>query len=100
MLFGFQARVIRSALALFDRPSGPVLEDFPEEAPPDALAAADDAGWACPVSFARPAADAPETHAAALHQFISDLPGKPIVVGHSYGGPVALRLAVFHQHRA
>ena len=47
----FQHRVIAAALALLDRPSGPVLEDFPEDAPP----VAEDAAPACPVSFQRPA---------------------------------------------
>lgn len=46
----FQKRVLRSALALFDRPSGPVLEDFPEEAPDVAV---EDEGWVCPISFNR-----------------------------------------------
>ena len=48
----FQSRVLRAVLALLDRPAGPVLEDFPEEAP----AVDDDGdgdGWVCPVSFPR-----------------------------------------------
>ena len=44
----FQSRVLCALLSLFECPSGPVLEDFPEEAPPTG---ADDAGFACPVSF-------------------------------------------------
>lgn len=32
----FQRRVLRAALALLDRPQGPVLEDFPDDAPPAA----------------------------------------------------------------
>ena len=48
----FQRRVLRALLALFERPSGPVLEDFPEDAPADGLVHADDsAGEACPVFF-------------------------------------------------
>ena len=48
----FQARVLIAALELLEAPSGPVLADYPEDAP----AAADDAqGVACPVSFAQPA---------------------------------------------
>ena len=45
----FQHRVIAAALALLDRPKGPVLEDFPEPVPED------DAGepWSCPVRFER-----------------------------------------------
>lgn len=41
----FQLDVLRSALALLDEPSTPVLRDFPYEAP-----ATDDGGvWACPL---------------------------------------------------
>lgn len=46
----FQRRVIRAALALLDRASGPVLEDYPEDAP--AVDAAESV--ACPVSFSPP----------------------------------------------
>lgn len=51
----FQTRVLKSALALLDRPSGPVLEDFPEDAPADPVAD-DGEGWVCPVSFPKPVA--------------------------------------------
>jgi hypothetical protein len=45
----FQTRVLRAALQLFEAPNGPVLVDFPEDAPP----VADDATpLACPGSFA------------------------------------------------
>jgi hypothetical protein len=47
----FQRKVLRALLALFDRPAGPVLEDFPEDAPADV---ASGTMFACPVSFARP----------------------------------------------
>jgi len=45
----FQRRVLRALLALFERPAGPVLEDFPEDAP---VAGAQEREFACPVSFA------------------------------------------------
>jgi len=45
----FQRRVLRHLLSLFERREGPVLEDFPEDAP---AAAAQEDGFACPVSFA------------------------------------------------
>jgi len=45
----FQRRVLHALLALFERSAGPVLEDFPEDAP---AASEDSAGFACPVSFA------------------------------------------------
>ena len=46
----FQQRVIAAALDLLTRPGGPLLEDYPEDAP----AVAADAAPACPVSFAPP----------------------------------------------
>jgi hypothetical protein len=45
----FQRRVLRALLSLFERASGPVLEDFPEDAP---ATDAPPEGFACPVSFA------------------------------------------------
>jgi hypothetical protein len=49
---GFQRRVLESALLLLGAPAGPVLKDYPEEAP--APAADETEGMACPVSFERP----------------------------------------------
>jgi hypothetical protein len=49
---GFQRRVLQHLLALFERGTGPVLEDFPDEAPGDP---GDAEGYACPVSFERAA---------------------------------------------
>lgn len=68
----FQRRVLMAALALLERPSGPVLEDYPEDAPPDGGVDTDE-GWACPVSFAAPKSDAPETHASALAREVGQL---------------------------
>lgn len=45
----FQRKVLRAVLDLFERASGPVLEDFPEDAP---STDAPPEGFACPVSFA------------------------------------------------
>lgn len=50
----FQRRVLRDCLELLERESGPVLEDFPDDAPG---AEPDQEGWACPVNFAAPADD-------------------------------------------
>lgn len=49
----FQRRVLSAAIALFDREQGPVLEDYPEDAP---LVSAEEAqqGLACPISFGKP----------------------------------------------
>jgi hypothetical protein len=44
----FQRRVLSRLLALFER-QGPVLEDFPEDAP---AGSGDTAGFSCPVNFA------------------------------------------------
>jgi hypothetical protein len=50
----FQRRVLHAALALLEASAGPVLAEFPEDAP-----VADDglSGFACPVSFDAPPAD-------------------------------------------
>ena len=48
----FQLGVLRAALALLDRPHGPVLEEFPDRAPEPA----DYEGWACPIALPRPEA--------------------------------------------
>jgi hypothetical protein len=45
----FQRGVLRALLSLFERTAGPVLEDFPEDAPADN---GQEGGFACPVSFA------------------------------------------------
>ena len=45
----FQHRVIAAALALLDRPRGPVLEDFPDPAPEGG----EGQPWSCPVRFTR-----------------------------------------------
>jgi hypothetical protein len=45
----FQRKVLRVPLALFEWPAGPVLEDFPEDAPAGEL---ESEIFACPVSFA------------------------------------------------
>jgi hypothetical protein len=45
----FQRKVLHALLALFERASGPVLDDFPEDAPAGEV---DSEGFACPVSFA------------------------------------------------
>lgn len=60
----FQRRVLRRLLSLFERPAGPVLEDFPQDAP---AAAEQESGFACPVSFA-----AAKTEAGGLAQALQD----------------------------
>jgi hypothetical protein len=68
----FQTRVLQAALQLLDAPSGPVLVDFPDDAP----AAADVAiPLVCPVSFASPPEDLSDTDLlrAALQREIGQL---------------------------
>ena len=48
----FQRKVLLAALQLFERESGPVLEDFPEDAPHQQLSPPPE-NLACPVSFPR-----------------------------------------------
>jgi hypothetical protein len=50
----FQRRVLQTCLELLERDSGPVLEDFTEDAPGSEP---DQEGWACPVNFAKPVDD-------------------------------------------
>ena len=45
----FQRRVMLHLLSLFERPAGPVLEDFPDDAPSGSPG---ESTFACPVSFA------------------------------------------------
>ncbi len=64
----FQRRVLLAALKLLDAPSGPVLEDFNEDAPQPALEETE--GFACPVNFGRAAA---ANDGEAMQQEIADL---------------------------
>jgi hypothetical protein len=64
----FQRRVLHDCLALLERSSGPVLEDFPDE-PPGADEEEEAQGWACPVNFAPPVDDTSD--ADLVHQALS-----------------------------
>ena len=64
----FQQRVIDAALALFERESGPVLEDFPEDAPVVEASSTP----ACPVSFSNPDGDS-NTWADRLAREVAEL---------------------------
>ena len=46
----FQSRVLLAALKLLEAPSGPIVENFPEEAP---ISKEADTVWACPVDLKR-----------------------------------------------
>ncbi len=71
----FQKKVLCAALALLECLEGPVLEDFPEDAPADAEPAAEGGGWVCPVALgAPPGVDAePGSLAEALAREIHQL---------------------------
>ena len=62
----FQTRVLRSLLALFSEPQGPVLADYREEAP--AAATGDLDGLACPLRFDAPDAREETLDAAVLRE--------------------------------
>ena len=68
---GFQLEVLRAALDLLAAESGPVLADFPEDAPPSPPTD-DGAGWVCPVAFPPPPAD-PNDLGAAVQAEIGGL---------------------------
>jgi hypothetical protein len=65
----FQRKVVRALLGLFERSAGPVLEDFPDDAPADV---AGDTTFACPVSFA-PVQTSVNDPAAAMRGEIAQL---------------------------
>lgn len=67
----FQRRVIEAALDLLNRKSGPVLEDFPDDAPGGA--SGDFSGWVCPVNLAPPAAGSEVTGAEAVRAEVDQL---------------------------
>ena len=68
----FQRQVLLSSLKLLEAGSGPVLEDFADDAPPADMAST---AWACPVNFARPTEDLSDIQAlrAAFKQEIVEL---------------------------
>ena len=85
---GFQRRVLDAAFALFDRAEGPVIEDFPEDAPGGP--SGDMSGWVCPVNLTPPsnAAEADGVLAAVRqeldqlrpwHQFAQERRGRTTV---------------------
>jgi hypothetical protein len=56
----FQRRVVLAALALLDAGSGPLIVDYPEEVPPEAISEDDITGLSCPIELpVLPDPDAP-----------------------------------------
>jgi hypothetical protein len=70
---GFQTRVLMDVLGLLEAESGPLLVDFPDEAPVVATAEAGE-GWACPVALAPPAAGEDDLVAAARAEVVLLMP--------------------------
>jgi len=66
----FQRKVLLAALQLFERESGPVLEDFPQDAPHQKLSSSPE-NLVCPVSFPRMQAEG--TLAEKLSDEVSQL---------------------------
>ena len=68
----FQRNVLLATLRLLELPAGPVLQDYPHDAPHAAdPAALDTEGFACPVNFAGTRSDG--DLAAALQREIAEL---------------------------
>ena len=64
----FQRAVVEAALALLDRPAGPLIADYPTDAP---AAAEAEEGWACPIALPPPdegTTDAERTVRAVLDE--------------------------------
>ena len=67
----FQTRVVRAALALLERDSGPVLEDFPDDEPDGTPS---EMPLACPVSFAAQVAEL-DVEGELLNAFQAEVEG-------------------------
>ena len=62
----FQRRVLLAALGLLAETAGPVLADYPEDAPAGTDGGAGEGVWACPVRLSRPDAADPESLGARV----------------------------------
>ncbi|ETW98471.1 MAG: hypothetical protein ETSY1_18600 [Candidatus Entotheonella factor] len=67
----FQTRVVRAALELLERPTGPVLEDFPDDEPEGTPS---EMPLACPVSFAAQVAEL-DAEGELLNAFQAEVEG-------------------------
>lgn len=88
----FQRRVLLAALRLFEAPSGPILSEFPEEAP-DSVGDEEKDGAACPVNFSRlrPIGEGQHALAQALAEEIAQLqPWHDLTVRRRGGGTSGL----------
>ena len=69
----FQRRVLGAALGLLAETAGPVLVDFPEDAPAGTESGGGEAAWACPVRLTRPDAAAAESLGAQVAREVRSL---------------------------
>ena len=70
----FQRRVLLDTLGLLAETSGPVLADFPDDAPNGgADGGAGEAAWACPVRFSKPEASDPADLGGQVGQEVRSL---------------------------
>ena len=67
----FQRRVLKAALDVLAEPKGPVIVDYPEEAPEVVQTEEETEGWVCPISFGKP--DGEETLADLLAREIQQM---------------------------
>jgi hypothetical protein len=74
----FQRKVLEALLALFARESGPVLEEFAEDAP--GSAPGDMSGWVCPVNLAPPAETSEGRRAEVAREIESLMPWYALAV--------------------
>ena len=77
----FQRRVIMAALDLLKEPTGPVLRDYPEDAPGPS-GSEEMKGWACPVSFPAPPVDPDDLGAAVEREVAGLAPWYEVVLRH------------------
>ena len=68
---GFQTRVLKAALDLLEAETGPLIVDYPEDAP--ASTEEEMEGWACPISLKAPEDKDDDSLAAALRREIGQM---------------------------
>ena len=69
----FQRRVLLDALGLLAETSGPLLADFPDDAPSEADGEAGGAAWSCPVRFPKPETADPGNFGARVREEVRSL---------------------------
>jgi len=88
----FQRRVLLAALQLLEESAGPILRDYPEDAP-DPVGDEEQEGAACPVNFSRPQPSGEGQHALAhalAEEIAQLLPWHDLAVRRRGGGTSGL----------